>query len=397
MKRFLLHSLTILFVFLFATYSINALGFELASTDVTKNEDENITITGTITNTSWPTTFGIKKIEGEFYFDSNFISFVSVTTSSPGVFTVSNSVVSPGKVSIVVETSSANGILTDSLLFSVALKCTGPTSGSDIYYKIISGGITDKDGNKLEPGNATYTTPVTSNKLRAVISKIKSTNNNLRTLTIKDSDNKELTYTPVFNATTTSYSITVPYETPKVTISATADDSAATVAGIGDATLEVGDQTVTLTVTSESGSAKTYTIKITKEEENSNRTKLKSLTIEEYKDFLFNPELYTYTLYIDKPLKDLTFEYEVMIEGSTVEIKNNKNLKDGSIIKIVVTSSDKKNEETYNIRIRDKNATTTVTKEEITKGGRNPYIIIGLSAVSFGILGALIYIIKKEE
>ncbi|MFC4306699.1 S-layer homology domain-containing protein [Cohnella boryungensis] len=64
-----------------------------------------------------------------------------------------------------------------------------------------------------------------------------------------------------FNAETTSYSVNVPNNRSSVTIAATAADARATVAIAGGGSLVVGDNTVTVTVTSEDGKAtKAYTL-----------------------------------------------------------------------------------------------------------------------------------------
>ncbi|MBQ2754827.1 MAG: S-layer homology domain-containing protein [Clostridia bacterium] len=72
---------------------------------------------------------------------------------------------------------------------------------------------------------------------------------------------------PAFNSGVYSYTATVPYDTPSVTVAATASDSSATVSsGTGVKTLATGDNTITVKCIAEDGvTYKNYTIVITKE------------------------------------------------------------------------------------------------------------------------------------
>lgn len=393
MKKIALICTIFLFMFLIGTCNLNALGFELASTDATINDEENVTITGKITNTSWPTGYGIKKIEGELSFNTTYLSYISVTTSSAGVFSITSTNISAGKIGIVIEASATNGILTDSVLFTVVLKAIKPTTGTNVSYKINANGLTDKDGNK--PASEYPSTSISSNNLKVVVSEINSANANLKTLSIKDSDNASVTYTPTFLATTTSYEATVEYDIDSVVVAATADDSSATITGAGNIILNsVGEKTVTIVVTAEAGNTKTYTLVITKNPSLSDKSKLKSMTIKGFDDFEFSKDKTIYTLYIENPISSLEITPTPVDAAATVSITNNTNLKDGSKIRIIVTSKDKKETTTYYIKIEDKRAVTTKSSSDVYK--RNPYIIIGLSTISFGLLGALIYVIKKE-
>ncbi len=393
MKKIILFCVTFIFIFFIGIKSISALGFELASTDATVDDNQNVTITGKITNTSWPTGYGIKKIEGELSFNTNYLSFLSVTTSSAGVFSITSTNISAGKVSIVIEAAATNGILTDSVLFSVVLRAVSPTTGTNVSYKINANGLTDKDGNK--PASEYPSTTITSNNLKVVVSEVESTNANLKTLVLKNSDNESISYTPTFTASTISYAATVDYEIDSVTISATPSDTASTITGTGNVELStVGDKTVTIVVTAEAGNTKTYTLVITRNPSDTDKSKLKAMTIEGFDDFEFSKDKTVYTLYILKPIAVLNIAPTPVDAAATYAITNNTNLKDGSAIRIVVTSKDKLETTTYYIKIKDKRTTTTISNSTVYE--RNPYVIIGLSAISFGLLGTLIYVIKKE-
>jgi hypothetical protein len=84
-----------------------------------------------------------------------------------------------------------------------------------------------------------------------------STDNTLKSLTVSNA-----TISPAFSAGTTNYTAEVPFEVSKLDIQATANDSKAKVA-INNPTLTPNGTTkVTVTVTAENGSKKTYTISV---------------------------------------------------------------------------------------------------------------------------------------
>ena len=84
-----------------------------------------------------------------------------------------------------------------------------------------------------------------------------SSNNNLSSLSISPG-----TLSPGFSAGTTSYRASVSNSTTSVAVSATAADGKARVAVWGNTGLDVGNNTVTVQVTAENGSKKTYTITV---------------------------------------------------------------------------------------------------------------------------------------
>lgn len=73
------------------------------------------------------------------------------------------------------------------------------------------------------------------------------------------------TLSPAFSASTTSYSVKVPYSTTKVVVTPTLSDSKAKWSISGSSSLKVGTNTRVITVTAQNGSTKKYTIKITRE------------------------------------------------------------------------------------------------------------------------------------
>jgi len=157
----------------------------------------------------------------------------------------------------------------------------------------------------------------------------------------------------------------------------------------GNENFKVGKNIVTIKVTAEDGSEKTYTIRVVKEEGNAtdNDIYLNELTISGY-DIKFSKDKFEYTITIkDEKKLDITALAE---EGYKVEITGNENLQDGSIIKIIVTDEED-NSSIYKIKIKVDGANGE--KEESSEMNYIPIIMSSLLGILFIVDIALI--IKK--
>lgn len=84
-----------------------------------------------------------------------------------------------------------------------------------------------------------------------------SSNNALSFLTVSAG-----TLTPAFDPAITEYTLSLPSQSDRLTITANPSDSRATVQGDGDISLQDGETSLSVVVTAEDGSAKTYTITV---------------------------------------------------------------------------------------------------------------------------------------
>lgn len=129
-----------------------------------------------------------------------------------------------------------------------------------------SGFCTDQS---LTPHNAStgyfinVKNPTTSSNPSSNTTPIPSENANLASLKVSGA-----TLSPKFNSNTTNYTVTVPFATDKITISAGVADAGATLVGAGTINLNVGDNRRTITVTAASGAKKSYNLVITRLAEN---------------------------------------------------------------------------------------------------------------------------------
>lgn len=222
----------------------------------------------------------------------------------------------------------------------------------------------------------------------------KSNNANIKSLTIKGNDDSDVVLSPVFNPGVYDYEATVASNVKTVSITPILEDAKANavISNNANEELKAGeDNKITITVTAEDGSKKAYNINIKREALTSDAT-LKSLEIEETEKFKFDKEKFTYNVKIDKNIKSLTIIYELSDENSTINIEGNSELKNGSIVKLIVTAQDgTKKVYTLNI-IKETNKKKNVTSVTAEK---NPLIILGLSMVAFALVGGIIYVIKK--
>lgn len=160
-----------------------------------------------------------------------------------------------------------------------------------------------------------------------------------------------------FNKNTFEYETKVLYEIENIEVLAVPEEETSKVAIKGNENLKVGDNYITVTVSSESGEKKSYVIKVTRLKEGEtlgDNPNIKNIIILGY-DFEFNPDKTDYKLVIDDEDK-LDIEVIMEDESATYEIKGNENLKDGSVITIKTTASDGSSNE----------YTITVTKSDYT-------------------------------
>lgn len=222
----------------------------------------------------------------------------------------------------------------------------------------------------------------------------KSNNANIKSLTIKANDDSDVVLSPVFNPGVYDYEATVASFVKTVSITPILEDAKANavISNNANEELKAGeDNKITITVTAEDGSKKAYNINIKREALTSDAT-LKNLEIEETEKFKFDKDKFIYNVKIGKNVKSLTIIYELSDENSIINIEGNSELKNGSIVKLIVTAQDgTKKVYTLNI-IKETNKRKNVTSVTAEK---NPLIILGLSMVAFALVGGIIYVIKK--
>lgn len=141
---------------------------------------------------------------------------------------------------------------------TVTFKFKAKASGSATVSLKINEAL-DFDGNNLSGSKSVSKT--INIKTQAEVEASYSKNNNLSKLTISEG-----TLDPVFNKNTLNYSVEVPNEVTKITISGSKEDSKSYVDGFKTYDLEEGLNKIAVKVTAQNGSSKTYTINVTRKE-----------------------------------------------------------------------------------------------------------------------------------
>lgn len=223
----------------------------------------------------------------------------------------------------------------------------------------------------------------------------RSSNNYLKSLNVSSGD-----FT--FNKKTLNYSFTVPNEVTSLKVFAAAEDTKSTVSGVKTYNLKEGLNKITITVTAENKQTRTYTLQITRIVKNITKetnNKLESLEITNYQ-INFDPETTIYNLTIENE-KSLNITPKVQDSTSSVVVNGNENLKDGSVIKLVVTAVDgstkeyiiniSKNEEVNNNDKKDDNQNdNNVVK---VNENRKLQIIIGVASLLVIVVVVILFVV----
>lgn len=201
----------------------------------------------------------------------------------------------------------------------------------------------------------------------------------LKSLTINKEDIK-------FEKDITNYEYNITSNIDELEIEAIPEKEDSKVEITGNKDLKIGENIVTIKVTAVDGTEKVYTIKVTKDEiKVDNEVYLDDLIIKNY-DIDFDSKKMEYII-TTKGEKQLTID--AVTENYNVEILGNSDLKDGSIIKIVVSNEEESN--IYKIKIN-------VVEESLTEDADMNYIpIIMISLLGVLAVIDLVLLIKKVK
>lgn len=234
-------------------------------------------------------------------------------------------------------------------------------------YSVISGNIGKVN---LKPGSNTIKISVTSesgstktytinintpqsNTGNDAENNNKSNNTNLKSITLSKGSIS-------FNKDRTNYDISVNSDINNIEVNAITEDSKAKVTVSGNKNLKVGNNKIEIKVIAEDGSSKLYIINVLKKDKDyvlSSNNYISNITIKNY-DIKFNKDTSDYVLKI-KDEKELDITVELEDSKSSYVIDGNKDLDDGSIIKIKVNAEDN-SERVYNINIEKKDINITI-------------------------------------
>ncbi len=219
----------------------------------------------------------------------------------------------------------------------------------------------------------------------------KSNNKNLKSLKVSpsslDSD---------FVASTTEYTMTVGSDIDTIKVEAVAEDSKAKVSISGNKSLKVGTNTISIKVTAEDETVRTYKIIVTKEKQE--QLKLKELLVGGMPlQPEFDGNIYEYTITLDdNNVSELNITATPNKEKANVEILGNTQLKAGeNTITILLKSEDGSETATYQIKVNVSAAQNTQTNKT-SENDLLKYIGIGV-LVGALIIAIIIFISKRRK
>lgn len=216
------------------------------------------------------------------------------------------------------------------VLFTATFKVKGSLA-TGTAIKVSCTNVKTSDGSKdTKLDTVSYSTKIVAPK---------STNNKLKSMSINGAE-----LSPAFKADTVSYSTTVPFSISKLEVKAAAADSKAKVS-INSPDLVVGSNTVTVTVTAESGAKKTYTIKVTRQQDPNyvpaSNADLSGISIDGYVlSPVFSADVTEYVVWLPYETESITISGTAADSKAKVEVQGGEALEAGADnpVKVICTA-----------------------------------------------------------
>lgn len=214
---------------------------------------------------------GLLGMEGSLSYDSSQVTLTGITQKVASPWLVEQN----GNRIVAYDNQQTAPINKSTALFTATFKVNSSLSAGAKVSISVNNCIAS-DGTDAALGTIAYS---------ATIAPPMSSDNTLKSLTVSNA-----TLSVAFDPNTVSYSTTVPFSVSKLDVKAEANDSKAQVS-VSSPSLTVGsNNAVTVTVTAENGTKKTYTIKVTRQQDPnyvaSGENNLAALTVD---GFLLSP------------------------------------------------------------------------------------------------------------
>lgn len=208
------------------------------------------------------------------------------------------------------------------------------------------------------------------------VTQVKSSNNYLKELSVKGYQ-----LTPEFDKQTSNYEIKEEINIDFIEISAETDDEKASVSGTGKIQLNSGENNIRIDVTAESGTVRTYFIKVIKSINKDIRLNTLKLKMEDNSSVEINPEfdkdIFEYNCNVQNSIQKIDVEAIANVEKAKILITGNENLKEGLNEILITVFLDTEEKITYKINV-NKEKVVNIQKEEKRIEDKNIIVIIVL-------------------
>ena len=242
------------------------------------------------------------------------------------------------------------------------------TSKSSLEFSTIK--TTESDATYEVIGNQDFTTGLNTVTIRVTapdkttthdyvlsVNKSANTNNNLATLSVLGN-----TLVPNFHKGVTTYTISVDNNINNIVVTATPEVSTSVVSGVGSHQIGVGTNQIDITVTSEAGTAKKYTIIVTKDGSDNNY--LSNLyTSEGVLTPVFDKDTLEYTVDVSNEIDEIEIDGKLEDLSSSVEGFKTYSLNEGENSIYITVTSESGVVRTYRIIVnREENVSSYLKK-----------------------------------
>lgn len=165
------------------------------------------------------------------------------------------------------------------------------------------------------------------------VTKAPSGNNNLSSLSVSKGVLN-------FDKNKTNYTVNVDSNVTSINISASSEDSKASVSGTGNKNLNYGNNKFSITVTAPSGSKKTYTVNVIRKDNRSSNTKLSSLSVSAGSlSPNFSSDTESYSVSVPYEVSSLNINAKAIDSKSKINIENNNLIAESTVdVRVIVTS-----------------------------------------------------------
>ena len=242
------------------------------------------------------------------------------------------------------------------------------TSKSSLEFTTIK--TTENDATYEVIGNQDFTTGINTVTIRVTapdkttthdyvlsVNKSADTNNNLATLSVLGN-----TLVPSFHKGVTTYTINVDNNINNIVVTATPEVSTSTISGVGSHQIDVGTNQIDITVTSEAGTVKKYTIIVTKDGSDNNY--LSNLyTSEGVLTPAFDKETLEYIVDVSNEIDEIEIDGKLEDLSSSVEGFKTYLLNDGENLIYVTVTSESGVVRTYKIIVNREEKVSSYLKE----------------------------------
>ncbi len=319
----------------------------------------------TITLTFYLNGTNIYGIEGSLAYDSNQLTLIGTKQILASTWSVEFN----GNKFVAYDDKMTSPINSATGIFTVTFQVKQLAEGTPI--KVSLANVLASDGSTESAiAEVTY---------EATIARPLSSNNDLATLTVSNG-----TLSPAFDPNVTSYTIQVPYSVTRLNMHATAADANATVNIYNPELAADATTTVYVTVKSESGVNKIYTIRVTRAKDPnyqpSSNAFLSGIQVTEFRlSPVFSKNRTEYLIWLPFEVDEVEIKATAEDKKATVSIEGGKALVPGSDneIKITVTAEDGTTIMVYTIiakRAADHNTIPTQPTEPTTPPTTAPTI-----------------------